>query len=68
MELLLRASADLETVNAKGETPLQTAIELGQVEVACLLVARKADPNRTSPSNTSPLLAACRHASHPFQL
>lgn len=61
VRLLLEAGTDVEVVNVKGETALQTAIEAGQDELALLLLQHKADPNHTSPCATPPAVHSLPH-------
>jgi ankyrin repeat protein len=62
---LLKAGARVDCVNAKGETPLLTAVDHGNLEVIALLLANGADPNlATISGSTFPMmmLATSKHA------
>ncbi len=60
VELLLTAHASLGAVNAKGETPLDTAVLNGQAGIVPSMIAHGADPRRVHPpEGRGPLHEAC---------
>ncbi|GMI28868.1 hypothetical protein TeGR_g6204 [Tetraparma gracilis] len=58
VEILLRAGADTRTVDAKGSTPLHTAVDSKRVECIQLLMEAGADANAFNDNGYTPLSRA----------
>jgi CubicO group peptidase (beta-lactamase class C family) len=59
-EYLIARGAEVQTVDAAGQTPLHRAADRGQKEIAELLLAKGADVNATSAGHLTPLSLARR--------
>ncbi|EKX47644.1 hypothetical protein GUITHDRAFT_106632 [Guillardia theta CCMP2712] len=64
--LLVEAEIDMEKLNSKGLTPILKSLSCNvEPTMAVFLLESKANPNHASPSNSSPLIFACRFLKSP---
>ena len=59
MQTLLKAGADVNTVDFRGQTPLHIACEQGNTDIVFLLLEKGADIGATDCSGRQPSHAAC---------
>jgi len=55
---LLKAGADIESMNGDGHTPLLCAVLMDRLDTVQLLISKKADVNATAPNGDTPLSLA----------